>query len=300
MADSFLGSVGGKVAEQFVAQLYAPAYVFWAGGVVFYSHAHWAMVLGVLGTLKEAEIVVLGAAWLLLVTSSAAIAQRLEPGVIRLVEGYHWPGWLSEREQRVFRDQYNSDEAVLQALAPKVEDNTVTSVEREVYVAADGRHHWLPPDPAEIMPTRLGNILRASERRIYAKYGLDPRICWARLWLLIPGDARENVSTARSGLDVGARSFLWGGLFAIWIVWSWWALPVAVIALVASYAWMVDAARDYGELLEATFDLYRFSLYRTLGLPIPANSDVEPAQGKLLTQFLWRGVDFAAFNDPGK
>lgn len=299
MSDSFLSSVGGKVAEQFVAQLYAPAYVFWTGGVVLYAHAHWAAVLSLVETLKESEIVVLGAAWLLLVTSSAAIGQRFEPGVIRLLEGYHWPKRLCERPKRFFRERYDADETLLQPLAPKVNSNTASAAECQLYVAADVRHHWMPPDPEEIMPTQLGNILRASERRIDAKYGLDPRICWARLWLLIPNDARDNLSAARSGLDIGARSFLWGGLFVTWTFWSWWALPVAIVALLASYAWMVNAAREYGELLESAFDLFRFALYKSLCLPLPADSTVEPALGKLLTEFLWRGNVPAVFKDSG-
>jgi hypothetical protein len=299
MADSFLSSVGGKVAEQFVAQLYAPAYVFWAGGAALYAHAHWSEVRSLAETLKESEIVVLGGAWLLLVTASASIGQRFEPTVIRILEGYHWPAWLRERRKALFRDRYKKNENLLQSLAPKVESGKATEEERRQYVEADLRQRTMPPDPTEIMPTRLGNILRSAERRIEAKYGLDPRICGARLWLLISNDVRESLSTARSALDIGARSFLWGGLFAIWAFLSWWALAVAIVALLASYAWMVNAADEYGELLESAFDLFRFALYKSLCLRLPSESSEEPALGKLLTQFLWRGDVPAVFKDPG-
>src|ERR1700733_6204822 len=63
------------------------------------------------------------------------------------------------------------------------------------------------------MPTRLGNILRAAERRISAKYGLEPRICWSRLWGVMSKDDREAWSASRATLDIGARSFMWSGLF---------------------------------------------------------------------------------------
>jgi hypothetical protein len=242
---------------------------------------------------------VLGAAWLLLVTSSAAIGQRFEPAVIRLLEGYHWPKWLRERPKRLFHQRYINDENLLQRLAPKVYSSTATGDERQQYVDADLRQRRMPPDPDDIMPTQLGNILRAAERRIEAKYGLDPRICWARLWLLLQKDARDDLSTARSALDIGARSFLWSALFALWTFWSWWALPVAIAALVASYAWMVSAADEYGELFESAFDLFRFALYKSLCLPSPADSTVEPALGKLLTEFLWRGDVPAVFKDSG-
>src|ERR1035437_7909197 len=97
MGDTLLSNVGGKIADQFIVQLYVPAYVFWAGGAALYLRAHWTWLKPVVTTLPESNLVGLAAAWLLLVASSAAIGQRFEPGVIRLLEGYHWPKWLIAR-----------------------------------------------------------------------------------------------------------------------------------------------------------------------------------------------------------
>ena len=298
MGDTLLSNVGGKIADQFIVQLYVPAYVFWAGGAALYLRAHWTWLKPVVTTLPESTLIGLAAAWLLLVASSAAIGQRFEPGVIRLLEGYHWPKWLIEWRRRRFRARYTHSADRFQELAPGIDHDTATPAEREEYVDADLRLHGLPPNPDDLMPTQLGNILRAAERRIEAKYGLDPRICWARLWTLISKDARDDLSDSRAALDIGARSFLWGGLFAVWTIWSWWAILVAAAALLASYAWMIKAADEYGELLESAYDVFRFALYKSLCLRLPADSAEEPAMGKLLTRFLWRGDVPATFTNP--
>jgi hypothetical protein len=118
------------------------------------------------------------------------------------------------------------------------------------------------------------------------------------LWTLISKDARDDLSDSRAALDIGARSFLWGGLFAVWTIWSWWAILVAAAALLASYAWMIKAADEYGELLESAYDVFRFALYKSLCLRVPADSAEEAAMGKLLTRFLWRGDVPATFTNP--
>src|ERR1035441_6691716 len=76
MGDTLLSNVGGKIADQFIVQLYVPAYVFWAGGAALYLRAHWTWLKPVVTTLPESNLVGLAAGWLLLVASSAAIGQR--------------------------------------------------------------------------------------------------------------------------------------------------------------------------------------------------------------------------------
>src|ERR1035438_10407108 len=65
MGDTLLSNVGGKIADQFIVQLYVPAYVFWAGGAALYLHAHWTSLKPVVTTLPESNLIVLAAAWLL-------------------------------------------------------------------------------------------------------------------------------------------------------------------------------------------------------------------------------------------
>ncbi len=140
------------------------------------------------------------------------------------------------------------------------------------------------------MPTKLGNILRSAENRPWDKYGLDAVICWPRLWLLLPEEVKKELSEARASLDSAARTLLWGVLFLVWTIWAWWALLVGLIIAIWAYQWALNAAEVYGDLLESTFDLHRFSLYDMLRWPPPENSVVEKEEGTKLTRYLFRGI----------
>lgn len=128
------------------------------------------------------------------------------------------------------------------------------------------------PLPAQRMPTRLGNVLRAAELRPGSRYGLDAVTCWPRLWLLLPKDSRQEVAAARTGLYLSVQSWLCGVAFSVFVVWAWWAPVVGLtVAWVTYYTRMLAAARTYGTLIESCFDIHRGLLYAALNWPRPAN-----------------------------
>jgi len=46
---------------------------------------------------------------------------------------------------------------------------------------------------------------------------------------------------------------------------------------------------EYGELLGATYDLHRITLYQALSWPLPLNPADKFEKGKILTKYLLRG-----------
>ena len=40
MSAKFLEGFGGKLAEQWIANLFTPAFLFWTGGLLAYSHRY--------------------------------------------------------------------------------------------------------------------------------------------------------------------------------------------------------------------------------------------------------------------
>jgi hypothetical protein len=140
------------------------------------------------------------------------------------------------------------------------------------------------------LPTRLGNVLRSHECRPTLKYGLDALICWPHLWMLLPENVQQDLSNARQNLDDALQIWLWSLLFLIWIYWTWWALPVAIILMLVAYGWALQAARTYGKLLETAFDLYRPLLYQALRFPLPDDPKTEVGMGQSVTAYLLRGV----------
>jgi len=161
----------------------------------------------------------------------------------------------------------------------------------------DWKLHYVPDTKEELMPTKLGNTLRAAELNSADNYGLDAIVCWRRLWLLLPEDVKKELTDARADLDMGVRVFIWGGLFLIWLIWApaWWIflilLALSISAVTFSYFFMmIGAAEIYGSLLESTFDLYRSSLYKSLRWPSPSKPSEEKSSGESLTAYLWRGL----------
>jgi hypothetical protein len=143
------------------------------------------------------------------------------------------------------------------------------------------------------MPSQLGNLLRAAERRPIEKYGLDPAVCWTALWLVLPTETKTEVTQSRTELDNATRVWLWGALFLVWTPWTWWALPIGLLMpTLAYYGGMLGAASLFGDLVVAAFDLHRMRLYDGLHLPRPLSPIQERREaGPRATNMLWGGLD---------
>lgn len=326
MTAKVMESFGGKLAEQWVATLLTPAFIFWLGGFLT-AIQRWGwntLVTRYTAYPEPLQIGILVGA-LCIVAASAFAVQRFDTPIIRLLEGYWFP-WLRpvrqvcisyhyQRKQaliqqsQTLRTQEAQQNARLQTLRTSIETQGATSLtqaEQDEYCQLNERLltatqqetltrirlalHNLPTN-MDLMPTRLGNILRAAERRPLEKYGLDAIICWPRLWLLLPEPAKKDLQDARADLSNAARLWLWSILFLIWAAFgALWAIPLGILsALFAYYIWAIAAATTYGDLIEASFDLYRHSLYQSLRWNLPADPNEERRVGRQLTEYLWRG-----------
>jgi hypothetical protein len=292
VSTKFIAGVGGKLAERWVATLLTPAFCFWAGGLLAWVQRFgWASLSQPLGQLSDPLQIALLIIGLLAVASSAFAIQRFDLPVLRFLEGY-WPRplrglrrWLIKRKKR----QLHQVKKDLQDLMGQQPGHSLTLDGLEKQALLDYQRHWLPPQPEFLMPTRLGNSLRAAELRPQNKYGLNAVVCWPHLWLLIPDAARNELQEARANLNTAARVWLWGVLFIFWTPLALWALPIGLGVAWFAYRWSLLAARNYGDLLDAAFDLYRNQLYKALRIPLPKNPEEEKKVGQLLSENLWRG-----------
>lgn len=297
MSASFLQGFGGKLAEQWVTQLLTPAVVFWGGGLLAYGTRYgWAAITQRFPD-TNSEPLRLGilALGLIGLVISALIVQRFDTEVLRGLEGYWYPGirdlgrgllqWMTRRQIR----RRNTVLKRWKQLQRQAKVNPLSAVERAELVRCDATLRQFPSRDDDFLPTRLGNLLRAAERRPYDRYGLDAIICWPRLWLLLPDSAKTELQAARTDLNNGVRIFTWSLLFLIWTIWAWWAIPCALVSALLAYSWMLDSATVYGDLIESAFDLYRSLLYTYLRLPLPAHAAEEQARGQQVTEYLFRG-----------
>lgn len=210
MSAKFLESFGSKLAEQWVATLLTPAFVFWAGGAAAgLQRFGWKPSSTWLNQQPEPIQIALLVGGFCLIASSAFVVQRFDLLVLRFLEGY-WHPWLRPLRRwliakEVKRSQQISDR--WQKL-DRLDPTQRTAEQRDEFVQLDWQQIHLPL-PNQLMPTRLGNILRAAEQRPLEKYGLDAIVCWSRLWLLLPDAVKKDLQEARADLNTAARVWLW-------------------------------------------------------------------------------------------
>ncbi len=229
---------------------------------------------------------------------SAVVVNRLTLTALRFLEGY-WPaqlGWIERSFRARQRRRFTQYDDRFQDLAPRIAEGSASARERRAYAAADRGLHSFPSepnltDPERLMPTRLGNILRAAETRPIDKYGLDPVKCWSRIWLVLPEETKKALNDARAALDAATAVWVWGLLSLIWTPWAWWVPLVGIAVSVGAYVWLLGRAEAFGELIESAFDVHRWQLYDALHWPLPADPATERATGAAVTAYLWWGSD---------
>jgi hypothetical protein len=296
MPTNFLASLGGTLAERWATTLMTPAFVFWLGGIIAWvSRFGWKPLEQWLLALSEPLQITVIVGGVIAIATSAFAIQRFDRLILRLLEGY-WPRGLAALKRwriKHYRRWQQQAENRWQTLLGQRETKGLTPEDLAEYIQLDAQLRQFPPQSERVMPTRLGNMLRAAESQPSDKYGLDAVICMPRLWLVLPEAVKTELQTAREELNTAARIWLWGLLFSVWLIWAWWALPVGLLLMVFAYRWLLDAAATYGDLLESTFDLHRMALYQALHWPLPQNPAQERPLGLMLTAYLWRGSDQA-------
>ncbi len=290
MSGKFLESFSSKFAEQWVATLLTPAFVFWAGGIAAgLQRFGWKGISAWFKQQPEPLQIALLIGSFCVIATSAFVVQRFDLPVLRCLEGY-WHPWLRPLRRCFIARQAKRSQRIddrWQTLT-RIDRAQLTSEQRDEFVQLDWEQNHLPLTD-QLMPTRLGNVLRAAEQRPLEKYGLDAIICWSRLWFLLPDGVKTDLQTARADLNTAARFWLWSVLFIVWTIWAWWAILLGIISAIFAYSWAIEVATTYGNLIEAAFDLYRDRLYQSLRWHLPADPNEERRVGRELTQYLWRG-----------
>lgn len=233
----------------------------------------------------------------------ALLMQPLQLSLVRVLEGY-WdvsllpsvgallsrPGkWWHGRRRRKLKEQTQ--------LRKQKGDIKPTPQEEARVAVADWRLRRSYPAPHRLLPTALGNALRAAEDVPYQRYGLDGVVIWPRLYPLLPPSMTGILTDRRNQLDLAARFcavFLLCAIFSLFFLYShgWWLLVPAFMLLLArlSYRGAVAAAVAYGESVQSAFDLYRFELHKALRIPAPSNLQAEKKTNQLITRFLRQGI----------
>lgn len=210
----------------------------------------------------------------LVVLSSALVTYPFQLLLVRILEGY-WDQVPVLRRMQFIGVEINRRRWVLL----QKED---TDLLARLY----------PESVEDLLPTRLGNVLRAAERRAGRAHGFTKPIeMLPRMYPSISAPLAEAFGDARDELDVACRMcvVLWtlalvsGAVFAadgavLATEGFLLAVPTVTALLgVASYRAAIRSGESYGRFLFYVFDLHRRDLIRALGYE-PPQSPVEEYQ----------------------
>jgi hypothetical protein len=96
-----------------------------------------------------------------------------------------------------------------------------TEVQERIERIDNELFRYYPTERAEIMPTQLGNVLKASEMYAGERYNLDAVLIWPRLLPALPKEFVESFSSAKVSLDLmvtlSAYVLLFGLPLAVWL-----------------------------------------------------------------------------------
>jgi len=145
----------------------------------------------------------------------------------------------------------------------------------------------------EIMPTRLGNILRYYELAAGQPYGLSALSVMPYLAQVARADDKRYLDDQRSQLDLAVRMSVTALIaFVATVAFmcrdGFWLLVSLVPCVIAylSYRGAIIAAGQYGRAIAVIIALNRFSLYEQLRMPVPASTEQERTMNKGLAQLM--------------
>jgi hypothetical protein len=253
MLNKFWESIGSNVAERWLDYILGPAFLFWVGGFGLYVwKTGWQLLLKefqMLTQFQQASWIVLA---LFILVLSSVLMQAIRFPILRLLEGYWpWPlNFLGLKIVALKKPSFKKRNAELRNLMKILEsEGKLDAGQREKLNRLDFLVHWQPVQSEDLLPTDLGNILRAREYSPERKYGLDAIVCWPRLWPLLPENIRMDLAKARSALDRLTEFWFWGLLFLLWTFLVRWAAIIGLIWVFVTYRIACQSARAYGDLL---------------------------------------------------
>lgn len=217
----------------------------------------------------------------------------LQFAFVQLLEGY-WGASRPALRLRVHRvTVHDARRERLARLLEGVDDLADPVAAATVAQEATRLLESYPRDDADLMPTRLGNVLRKYERDSGRRYGLDASAGLSHLALVAPPEHLRYLNDQRTLLDLTVRFCVLSLLATATSVLFLWRHGLWLLLALVSYALAylfyrgaVVVARQYGQAMVVLVDLNRFTLYERLHLPLPADTATERAANVRVSQLL--------------
>jgi hypothetical protein len=166
--------------------------------------------------------------------------------------------------------------------------------------AAWSLDRYFPPRRDALLPTRVGNAIRAFESHSDVRWGLDSVTIWPRIEAVLSADEREFLVDSKVNfyvfLNAAAGAFVVGVCLVVdqtvnaphpaWY-WPLYAIPFALAY--AFYRLAIDPATDWGDAVRSSIDLHRLEIYEKLGVRAPTSFSDERKLALRVSQALLYG-----------
>ncbi|WP_211258931.1 hypothetical protein [Spirillospora albida] len=211
---------------------------------------------------------------------------------VRMLEGY-WDRWtptarLADLLMAYQRRRWRATDAIARGGrernresgtgGPEETHDLVSARDR---TRADASHRLAALPPVDVLlPTALGNALRAGELGAGERYGVTTLASWPRIYPQVSRPLAGALESARDTLDSSVNlcySFLACAVASAAAVYDepemWWLPTASLCAATVAYKGAVTAAQAYARLMHVVYDLHRFDLVRALHYRLPGREE---------------------------
>lgn len=261
MFAAILKEATGLFDKRFLLSSFFPVFIF-AGAIFVIASSPDARIERSIedwNASSDAFKVVTAVLFIAIVVVGATVASSMQLTILRVYEGYWiWPfGVFAGLGRSIYRQRRKS------------------AIREELYS--------LYPPTLDIMPTRLGNMIRSAEAYPRLRYGIDAVLVWPRLFPLVKEDVSESLSQAKANLDLAllmsALSAALGVFSAVYLLANdapWWFFLTcfggSAVASWVTYEWgALTSAVSYCEQIRVAFDLNRNAVLDAMNIAAPAN-----------------------------
>jgi hypothetical protein len=159
---------------------------------------------------------------------------------------------------------------------------------------------WFPRTLDKVLPTRLGNAVRAWEDYARTRWSLETVVVWPRVEMLLTEQEGKVHADAQTDFAFFVNSSVVSALVGValaldelvnhrvepWLAWVYVA-PFGLSYLF--YRWSLRNAVRWGETIRASIDLHREELYKAFGVAMPSTAAETSQVGIAINRFLLYG-----------
>ena len=234
--------------------------------------------------------VVAGVAGLVLSGASRQITRLFEGYPVARMSGWFILGLIPRAALALQRQSYDR-------VVARLDKSKFSVGERQRALSALDR---LYPSREALLPTRLGNAIRAFERHSNKRWGIDGVTIWPRIDALLSTEEREthvdSQITFYAFLNATVGAIVVGVCLvvdqAVHAPVPAWLSPLYAIPFVLAYILYrlaIGPATDWGDAVRSSIDLHRLEVYEKLGVRRPTSFSDERELAVTVSQMLLYG-----------